>query len=338
MRKIIALVLAIVMTFALVISAGASYVDRAQITKTEAADILDYLGIMTGSNGRFGPKQILSREQAAKIIAIFYNGSDDIVVNRFEKAPFTDIDSSSWSYKFINFCYQKELVSGTSSTTFEPKASLTGHAFLKMVLCAMGYDAADEGFTGSNWTKKVEKAAAGALLTLDMSGFNAEKPLCRENAAQIILNALKSHRVSYVGGVRTAEAFYLCEHWDLQFANTDKYIDKTGRPGHAWYCISTGEQIGTVYHGCAPDFVLTSKVSFHDLLLAVGVAEDKGDWVLFTVNGANRDMCHWGENHSGCAERVANYGRTEVYYVGMQYVDNGIISKNVPHYIVLTVG
>ena len=41
-----------------------------------------------------------------------------------------------------------------------PSNTLTGFAFLKMLLTALGYDSAIEGYTGANWTVNVAWASA----------------------------------------------------------------------------------------------------------------------------------------------------------------------------------
>ena len=40
-----------------------------------------------------------------------------------------------------------------------PANTLTGYAFMKMLLGALGYDAAIEGYTGTNWSINVAKQA-----------------------------------------------------------------------------------------------------------------------------------------------------------------------------------
>ena len=40
-----------------------------------------------------------------------------------------------------------------------PADTLTGYAFMKMLLGALGYDADIEGYTGANWSINVAKQA-----------------------------------------------------------------------------------------------------------------------------------------------------------------------------------
>ncbi|MBM6852564.1 S-layer homology domain-containing protein, partial [Oscillibacter valericigenes] len=56
---------------------------------------------------------------------------------------------------YIAFCVERGLISGYADGTFRPTGTLTGFAFLKMLLGALGYDQSIEGYTGTNWTVNV---------------------------------------------------------------------------------------------------------------------------------------------------------------------------------------
>ena len=72
-----------------------------------------------------------------------------------------------------------------------------------MLLVAMGYDSAVEGFTGSNWDYGVLKTASAAGL---FEGFTASvnEGCIRDNAALLVYNALIGDCVSYVGNTAVA--------------------------------------------------------------------------------------------------------------------------------------
>lgn len=44
-----------------------------------------------------------------------------------------------------------KIINGYSDGTFRPAATLTGFAFMKMLMGALGYDAQIEGFTGDTF-------------------------------------------------------------------------------------------------------------------------------------------------------------------------------------------
>ena len=63
---------------------------------------------------------------------------------------FTDINDY-WAATYVDFLYNANITTGYADGTFRPSAQLTGFAFLKMLLTALGYDSAIEGYTGPNW-------------------------------------------------------------------------------------------------------------------------------------------------------------------------------------------
>ena len=75
LKKILALVLALVMSLSLVTMANADYADQADIDNEEAVAVMSALGVLQGSDGKFNPDAILSREEAAKIITYMLMGS-----------------------------------------------------------------------------------------------------------------------------------------------------------------------------------------------------------------------------------------------------------------------
>ena len=66
MKKLLALVLARVMSMSLVTISNAAYSDKADIDLKEAVDVLSAVGVFEGSDGKFDPKANLTREQAAQ--------------------------------------------------------------------------------------------------------------------------------------------------------------------------------------------------------------------------------------------------------------------------------
>ncbi len=65
---------------------------------------------------------------------------------------------------YITYCAQQGIINGYSDGTFRPTATLTGNAFMKMLLGALGYDSEIEGYTGPNWNVAVLKQAVGIEL------------------------------------------------------------------------------------------------------------------------------------------------------------------------------
>ena len=66
--------------------------------------------------------------------------------------PYKDVPTNHTFAGYIAYCQKEGIISGYADGTFKPAATLTGYAFMKMLLGALGYDAAIEGYTGANWS------------------------------------------------------------------------------------------------------------------------------------------------------------------------------------------
>ena len=76
MKKLLALVLALVMSMSLVTISNAAFKDADKIDYKEAVDVMNAVGVFIGDEkGNFNAKENLTREQAAKIIAYLELGS-----------------------------------------------------------------------------------------------------------------------------------------------------------------------------------------------------------------------------------------------------------------------
>lgn len=199
LKKTLSLVLvAVMMLGILTIGAGAAFTDQADVDYTEAVDVLSAVGVLAGfEDGSFKPDEILTREQAAKIIAYIMIGKSAADALTTSTAPFTDVPASRWSAGYIAFCVSQGIINGYGDGTFGPADTLTGFQFAKMLLCALGYGKNDE-FVGSNWTIEVAKLA----IPLGIFSGNVEgasnSPCTREAAALYAFNAMtKCMTVNY---------------------------------------------------------------------------------------------------------------------------------------------
>ena len=201
MKKFLALVLALVMTFSLVtISAGAEdFTDADSVTYEEAVDVMTAIGVVGGyADGSFNPTAGLTRGAAAKIICNMILGPTTAEALSANDAPFSDVAVDNVFAGYIAYCVNEGIISGYADGTFKPAAPLTGYAFMKMLLGALGYDAAIEGYVGSNWSIAVAKRALNIGLDSGLKGdFSGAKALTREEAALYAFNTLKATMVEY---------------------------------------------------------------------------------------------------------------------------------------------
>ena len=195
MKKLLALVLALVMSMSLVTISNAAFKDADKIDYKEAVDVMNAVGVFIGDEkGNFNAKDNLTREQAAKIIAYLELGSKaaDTLVGG---ATFTDVASTRWSAGFVGYCAKAGVVAGYDGK-FDPAGQLTALQFGKMLLVELGYDAKAAGMVGADWAINTSKLMAKAELMDGIEG-SVNQVITREKAAKMCLNALEAPTVEY---------------------------------------------------------------------------------------------------------------------------------------------
>ena len=200
MKKFLSLVLALVMTMSLVtVSAGAKdFTDDSEITYKEAVDVISALGVVDGySDGDFRPDDVLTRGAAAKIICNLILGPTTASALAASTAPFKDVPVTNTFAGYITYCSQQGIISGYADGTFRPTGTLSGNAFMKMLLGALGYDSSIEGYTGPNWQVSVIKQASGIGLDDGNDEFVGSQAVTRQEAALYAFNMLQATMVEY---------------------------------------------------------------------------------------------------------------------------------------------
>ena len=200
MKKFLSLVLALVMTMSLVtVSAGAKdFTDDSEITYKEAVDVISALGVVDGySDGDFRPDDVLTRGAAAKIICNLILGPTTASALSAGTAPFKDVPVTNTFAGYITYCSQQGIISGYADGTFRPTGTLSGNAFMKMLLGALGYDSSIEGYTGANWQVSVIKQASGIGLDDGNDEFVGSQAVTRQEAALYAFNMLQATMVEY---------------------------------------------------------------------------------------------------------------------------------------------
>ena len=200
MKKFLSLVLALVMTMSLVtVSAGAKdFTDGSEITYKEAVDVISALGVVDGySDGDFRPDDVLTRGAAAKIICNLILGPTTASALNAGTAPFKDVPVTNTFAGYITYCSQQGIISGYADGTFRPTGTLSGNAFMKMLLGALGYDSSIEGYTGANWQVSVIKQASGIGLDDGNDEFVGSQAVTRQEAALYAFNMLQATMVEY---------------------------------------------------------------------------------------------------------------------------------------------
>jgi len=252
MKKLLALVLALVMSMSLVTISNAAYSDKADIDLKEAVDVLSAVGVFEGSDGKFDPKANLTREQAAKLVAYLQLGqkSADALVGGNK---FTDVAANRWSAGYVDYCATTGVVAGIGNGQFNPTGSLTALQFGKMLLGCVGYDADSEGLTGADWQINTSKLMTSAKLLKGLDSVKATDVITREQLPQMMLNALKAPTVEYdtkgstitingaVIGIGGSKATYVTA--TVAEDSTVKNIGKTQLTNSNEYTVELGEKL-----------------------------------------------------------------------------------------------
>ena len=318
MKKFLSLVLALVMTMSLVtVSAGAKdFTDNSKINYKEAVDVMSAAKVIDGyAEGDFRPANTLTRGAAAKIICNLILGPTTASALVADTAPYSDVPTTNTFAGYIAYCAKEKIISGYADGTFRPANTLSGYAFMKMLLGALGYDATTEGYTGPNWSINVAKRALHIGLDDDLTGeFNGTKAVTREEACLYAFNTLKATMVEYennnsvtVNGITFSNKSAAKEMANtgktdgnikddglMQFA--EKYFSKLSkkpanddfkRPGTKW--VYDGDSVGTYADSADASVTLGSGKDFKTVLtdsdyMNYDTGDVKADAVVY-VNG-----------------------------------------------------
>ena len=318
LKKVLALVLAVVMIMSVVTVASAkTYTDvKATDDYADAIDALSSLNILDGfkdgDNYSFKADGTFTRAQAAKIVAIVHNAAtngaikgQDAISALYSNAqnPFVDCNNS-WALPFINYCRITGLADGMTATTYEPNRYVTGVQFLKLMLTTLNFDTAKEGYTGTGWDVNVLNRANEIGLTAGLKdGWKAIAPITRGEAAQVLYNALTKYLVEYGQKVKNTVVNTKADAVDRLYytgsfisneqvaksgytlaakmgISITRATDKFRRPGYTWSYAPTG---WTAFYMDTPVAEYKEAVTECTILKALGIAENKT--TAITLNG-----------------------------------------------------
>ena len=201
LKKILALVLALVMSMSLLATANASFADKDKIDPTyaEAVEVLNGLNVFKGrTDGNFDPKAGITRAEVAAIIYRIVTGDvEDKQVKLYsDYKKFTDVNSASWYAGYVNFCANGEYIKGYPDGKFGPNDAVTGYQALAMILRAVGYDKNGE-FTGKEWQTQTAAVAKSLGITNNIIPGTLGTAATRETVAEILFRAILVPTVEY---------------------------------------------------------------------------------------------------------------------------------------------
>ena len=185
----------------MVVGAGAAFSDQSKIKNTEAVDACTALNIIGGyPDGSFKPEGNITRAEVTKMICVALNGGKNPAVSTNTTPTFSDVRNNAnaaWAEGYIESCAAQGIVSGVGGGKFAPAGNVTGPQLAKMLLVSLGYKADIEGFTGSAWATNVNIRATQKGLYKDLEKMDTNAAITRDNAAQMVWNALQAKEVKY---------------------------------------------------------------------------------------------------------------------------------------------
>ncbi len=199
MKRSISVVLLI--AFCLIMFTATMTVNASAETDTEEmADVLNKLSILQGSNGNYLLDDNLQRAHAIALI-IRILGKEDYVKQHADElkyiTKYSDVPSTAWYAPYVEYSTLESIVGGNPDGTFGPIDNVTEKAFLKMTLCALGY----EYGVDFDWSNIYQKAYNIGIVT-DLSYFERtqdDTDYLRAEAIEVIYNALNT----YIKGTST---------------------------------------------------------------------------------------------------------------------------------------
>ena len=194
MKKLLAMVLALVMTLSLAVSANAAFKDADKVSAdySEAVAVLNGMGVFKGyEDGSFQPQGNITRAEVAAIVYRVYTADvKDAKASMYATYnKFSDMAGAGWAQGYIGYCANAALVKGYPNGTFQPSGKVTGYEVLAMILRAIGYDQNNE-FTGADWALHVAQTAQQAGVLKNVKGVDLNAPATRELVAELLFRAI----------------------------------------------------------------------------------------------------------------------------------------------------
>ena len=202
LKRVLSLVMMIALLAGLmIVGASAGYKDFTDQDKIEnkiAVETLVELGVISGKEdgSYYDPQGLLTRAEATKLVCFVLNGGKEPVLSDPSFVSFNDT-KGHWAAKYIEYVASLDIVAGDGSGNFKPEENLTATQLAKMLLVALDYDADFEGLVGNNWDTKTDALANQKGLYAGLDNLITSQNLNRDNAAQIIYNALTAYIVRY---------------------------------------------------------------------------------------------------------------------------------------------
>ena len=281
MKKLLAMVLALVMTLSLAVSANAFKDDKSiSDDYAEAVAVLNGMGVFKGyEDGSFKPEGNITRAEVSAIVyRVYTQDVKDAKASMYATYnKFSDMAGAGWAQGYIGYCANAELVKGYPDGTFKPSGKVTGYEVLAMILRAVGYDKNGE-FSGADWALHVAQTAQQAGVLKNVKGIDLNAPATRELVAELLFRAIaESSTVTYtpafgyVTDKVLGNAAPTLGYKNFKLVGKDS-ADKWGRPATKW-TYNVGDKETLVND--KPVVSYTTKVAECDIAKDLGISSAK---------------------------------------------------------------
>ena len=249
MKKLLALVLALVMTLSLaVVGSNAAFKDAEKVNASyaEAVDVLSGMKVFQGyPDGSFQPEGSITRAEVAAIVYRLYTAdvADKQASLYATYNKFTDMNGAAWAAGYIGYCANAGLIKGYDAKTFGPADKVTGYQALAMILRAVGYDKNDE-FTGAQWQLRVASTAQQLGILKNVKGVDLNAAASRELVAELLFRtAAEVPMVTYtpalgytnLTAILNGKANATLGEKNFGLTKSADQNDAWGRPYYTWY-------------------------------------------------------------------------------------------------------
>ena len=262
LKKFLALALAMVMAFSLMLTASAidydKYTDKDTVTEEfeEAVAVLSGLKIMEGDGPddakTFRPADTITRAEAAAVIYRIATGDvENKQVNIYaDYGTFTDVKHDDWFAGYVGYCQNAGYIKGDNATTFRPYGKVTGYEMLAMILRVVGYGKNNE-FTGGQWQINVASLSKDLGVTNNVKNANFDTTLSyaarRDVVADLAFQTIAlvptvNYNFNSLGygdrvtiGATEKNPTLGQKIFGLYHDYSWSAVDKWGTPGYKWY-------------------------------------------------------------------------------------------------------
>ena len=281
MKKLLAMVLALVMTLSLAVSANAFKDDKSiSDDYAEAVAVLNGMGVFKGyEDNSFKPQGDITRAEVSAIVyRVYTQDVKDAKASMYATYnKFSDMAGAGWAQGYIGYCANAELVKGYPDGTFKPSGKVTGYEVLAMILRAVGYDKNGE-FSGADWALHVAQTAQQAGVLKNVKGVDLNAPASRELVAELLFRAVAESATvtytpafGYVTDKVLGNAAPTLGYKNFKLVGTDS-ADKWGRPATKWI-YNVGDKETLVND--KPVVSYTTKVAECDIAKDLGISSAK---------------------------------------------------------------